>query len=103
MPGDRRDVEKFSTRSEALKVSGVKKVVEVERIYGRYHSAGVAVVADSYWAALQARQKLKVEWDTKGFETFNSADYENHLRDLVKEEGLISKNIGSVDGTEFKT
>ena len=88
--------------SEALKVSGVKKVVEVERIYGRYHSAGVAVVADSYWAALQARQKLKVEWDTKGFETFNSADYENHLRDLVKEEGLISKNIGSVDALNLK-
>ena len=25
------------------------------------------------------------------------SDYENHLRDLAKEEGLIDKNIGSVD------
>jgi len=81
----------------AQKIAGVQKVVEVERIYGRYHSVGVAVVADSYWAALKARQKLKIEWDTKGFETFNSADYENHLRDLAKEEGLINKNIGAVD------
>ena len=83
--------------SEALKVPGVEKVVEVERIMGRYHSVGVAVIANSYWTALQARKKLKIEWDTKGFETFNSSDYENHLRDLAKEDGLIDKNIGSVD------
>ena len=88
--------------SEALKISGVEKVVEVERIYGRYHSVGVAVVADSYWAVLKARQKLKIEWDTKGFETFNSADYENHLRDFAKEEGLLNKNIGSVDTLNLK-
>jgi len=88
--------------SEALKISGVEKVVEVERIYGRYHSVGVAVVGVSYWAVLKARQQLKIEWDTKGFETFNSADYENHLRALAKEEGLIDKNIGTADNLNLK-
>src|SRR4030095_13991842 len=88
---------KNSDASEALKIPGVEKVVEVERIFGRYHSVGLAVVANSYWAALQARKKLSIEWDTKGFETFNSADYESHLRELAKEDGLPAKNIGSVD------
>ena len=87
---------------EAMKLPGVEKVVEVERVFGRYHSVGVAVVANSYWTALQARQKLNIEWDTKGFETFNLSDYENHLRELAKEEGLIDKNIGSVDTLNLK-
>ncbi len=83
--------------SEALKMKGVVKVVEVERIMGVHHSVGVAVVADTYWHAMQARDKLKIDWDTKGYETFNSSDYENHLRALASEDGLIDKNIGSVD------
>ncbi|MEO8861552.1 MAG: molybdopterin cofactor-binding domain-containing protein [Ginsengibacter sp.] len=83
--------------TEALKVPGVEKVMEVEKIMGKYHSTGVAVIAQTYWAAMQGRKKLKIEWDNKGFETFNSADYENHLRELAKEEGIIDKNIGSVD------
>jgi isoquinoline 1-oxidoreductase subunit beta len=83
--------------SEALKMPGVKKVIEVERIMGIYHSTGVAVIATSYWSASQARKKLKIEWDNKGFETFNSSQYEDHLRKLGNEEGLIDKNIGSVE------
>ena len=83
--------------SEALKMPGVEKVVEVERIMGMYHSVGVAVIANSYWTATQARKKLKIEWDTKGYENFNTTDYENHLRELAKQDGMLDKNIGSVD------
>jgi len=83
--------------AEALAMPGVEKVVEVERVMGVYHSVGVAVIANSYWTAVQARKKLKIEWDTKGFEKFNSAEYENQLRTLASEEGLIDKNIGSFD------
>lgn len=88
--------------SEALQMPGVKKVVEVTRVFGRYTSTGVAVVADSYWNATQARKKLKIEWDNKGYETFNTSDYEKHLRDLEKEEGLKAKVIGDVDGLALK-
>jgi isoquinoline 1-oxidoreductase beta subunit len=83
--------------SDALKVPGVVKVVEAERIMGTYRSVGVAVIANSYWNALQGRKKLKIEWSTNGFETFNTTDYENHLRDLAKQDGIVDKNIGSVD------
>ena len=89
--------------AETMKMPGVKKVVETERIMGMHHSVGVAVIADSYWAATQARKKLKIEWDTRGHETFNSADYENHLREMAKEDGLIDKNIGSVDSVNISS
>jgi len=83
--------------TEAMKIPGVEKVVQVERIMGRYHSIGVAVIANSYWTAMKARRTLKIEWDNKGYETFNTEDYEKHLRELSKEEGVTDKTIGSVD------
>jgi isoquinoline 1-oxidoreductase beta subunit len=81
----------------AMKVPGVVKVVSAERVIGKYSSTGVAVIAKTYWAAVQGRKALKIDWDTKGFETFNSSDYENNLRALSKEEGILDKKKGSVD------
>ncbi|MHA8094389.1 molybdopterin cofactor-binding domain-containing protein [Aquirufa lenticrescens] len=81
----------------AMKVPGVVKVVSAERVIGKYSSTGVAVIAKTYWAALQGRKALKIDWDTKGFETFNSSDYENKLRSLSKEEGILDKQKGSID------
>lgn len=83
--------------SQALKVPGVVKVVDVERVVGRYTFKGVAVVATSYWTALKGKKALKIEWDTKGYETFNSADYADHLRALAKTDGLPDKTIGQAD------
>ena len=83
--------------SDALKVAGVEKVVDVERIVGNYRYVGVAVIANSYYNALQGRKKLKIEWDTKGFEKFNSSEYENHLRSLASQDGVLDKNIGSIE------
>jgi len=82
---------------EAMKVPGVVKVVEAERKVGKYSYVGVAVVANSLWAALKARKALKIDWNTNGFETFNSTDYEKKLRSLGNEEGVIDKKIGSVN------
>ncbi len=81
----------------AMKVPGVVKVVSAERVIGKYSSTGVAVIAKTYWAAVQGRKALKIDWDTKGFETFNSSDYENKLRALSKEEGILDKQKGSID------
>jgi isoquinoline 1-oxidoreductase beta subunit len=52
--------------------------------------------------ATQARKKLKIEWDTKGYENFSTTDYENHLRELAKQDGMVDKNIGAVDALIFK-
>jgi len=81
---------------EAMKVPGVVKVVKAERKIGKYSYVGVAVVANNFWAALKARKALKIDWDTNGFETFNSTDYEKKLRSLGNEDGVLDKQIGSV-------
>lgn len=86
---------------ESLKVPGVYKVISVERIVGKYHYTGVAIIADSYWNALQGRKKLKIEWDTKGYETFNSMEYEAELRKLAIQKGITDKNIGSVETVQI--
>jgi isoquinoline 1-oxidoreductase beta subunit len=83
--------------SAALQMPGVIKVVEAERVVGRYTYKGVAAIASSYWAALQARKAIKIEWDTNGYETFHSATYEKELRSLAQKEGVTDKVVGTPD------
>src|SRR5258708_5377440 len=83
--------------SATLKVKGVLRTVKAERVLGKNRYQGVAVIADNYWAALKGRKALKVEWDYQGYDSFNTKDYEQHLRDLAKPDGLIAHNIGDFD------
>ncbi|GAB3689601.1 xanthine dehydrogenase family protein molybdopterin-binding subunit [Spirosoma flavus] len=85
--------------TKALKVKGVQKVVKVERIVGKNHYEGVAVIADNYWAANKGRKALTVKWDHQQHDTFNSAEYEKQLRELAKNEGVVGHNAGDFDKT----
>ncbi|MGA9650245.1 molybdopterin cofactor-binding domain-containing protein [Pedobacter sp.] len=87
--------------TEVLKIPGIKKVDRVERIVGIYKYTGIAIIGNSYWTVSQARKKLKVEWDNNSHDTFNTVDYENHLRKLASEPGVTDKNIGNVDSVKI--
>jgi len=84
--------------SAALKVPGVKKVITIKMaVFGTYRD-GVAVVADSTWAAMQGRKALKVEWDDSGFEHMETADIYKQQEDLLKsKEGISVKKQGDPD------
>ena len=84
-------------KSATMKVAGVEQVVEVERVFGNYKTTGVAVIAKNYWAAVKGRKALKVNWDYQGYETFNSAEFSQYLRDLSKKEGVLDKSVGDFD------
>jgi len=84
-----------------MKIAGIKKVGPIERIVGKYKYTGIAIIGNSYWTVSQARKKLKVVWENNGHETFNTVDYENHLRKLAAEPGITGKNIGSVETVQI--
>ena len=83
--------------SATLKVPGVLKTVKAQRVLGKNHYEGVAVIASNYWAALKGRKALKVQWDYQGFDQFNTKDYEQHLRELAKTDGLVAHDSGDFD------
>lgn len=59
--------------------------------------SGVAIVADSTWAALSARRQLRVEWDTAGDESESSANYLAQARKLSQTQGRHLRNDGNVE------
>jgi CO/xanthine dehydrogenase Mo-binding subunit len=90
--------------TRALKVPGVKHVVEVApKKKGApategYH-AGVAVVATDTWAAMQGRQALTIEWDLGAHAVENSTAYSAFMRRAVAKTGdEVVNRIGDPDG-----
>ena len=68
--------------SEALKVPGVLRVVELPGFTGApmfKPLGGVAVVATNTWAAMQGRKALKITWDDGPHASYNSATYRTEL------------------------
>jgi len=72
--------------SDAKAMKGVKSVFQVPLDRG---AQGVAVVADGYWNAKQARSALKVEWDGAGVERPDSAQLFAQYRALAKTAGKV--------------
>lgn len=85
--------------SAALQVPGVKKVFPVQMMVFNTTRDGVAVVADSTWAAIRGKKALKVQWDDSGFEHVNSEDIFQKQQELVtSQEGFTFKKQGDPDG-----
>ena len=72
----------------ALAVDGVTDVVETPR--------GVAVVAESFWAAKSGRDALTVEWDESEAETRGSAEIMAQYKELATQPGDVARQDGDV-------
>ncbi len=86
--------------TETLKVPGVVKVVVIDPtpIPSEFMPlAGVGVVATNTWAAIQGREKLKVEWNDGPNASYDSATYKTELEGLARKPGLVVRNQGDVD------
>lgn len=89
----------MSYDEEAAKaVPGVKYVVKAERPVFSYRFEGVAVVADSYYAAFQGRKALRVQWDLSGYEDIDTRKIDENLRQLQEEEGFEHESRGDFAG-----
>lgn len=83
--------------TSAKKVPGVKHVFVVKVNVFSATREGVAVVADTYWNALQGRKALKVEWDDSGFEHHSTEQlYAKMNEALAKGEGISNRTKGDV-------
>ena len=86
--------------SRALQVPGVVKVVEMPAPKAPYMFqpwGGVAVVADTTWAALQGRAALDVTWDDGPNASYDSVAYREQLLASVRAPGTAVRDLGDVD------
>ena len=81
----------------AKKVPGVKYVLASERYAHRNLLHGVAVLADNYYAALQGRKALKIDWDYGKYADADSKKLYEGFHELAKTEGKIAKQQGDFD------
>ncbi|MDJ1495384.1 xanthine dehydrogenase family protein molybdopterin-binding subunit [Cytophagaceae bacterium DM2B3-1] len=80
--------------TETKKIAGVKQVIQAERKLNNHKLYGIAVLADNYWAALQGKKALKVEWNTKDVDKVNTDQQYTQLRELTKTEGVTARKEG---------
>ena len=92
--------------SEALKVKGVSKTVQIEGFKGSNYFfnplGGVAVIADNTWAAFQGRKKLKIDWDLGPHATYDSVTYKKELQETARKPGRVERQTGDVDAAFAK-
>lgn len=71
---------------KALGMPGVKGVFQVP--------SGVAVAADTFWAANLAKRALECEWDEGPLGKLSSVEMREEYRNLARTQGMIAKKQG---------
>ena len=85
---------------ETRQVRGVQQTVVIDAAkppYGFQALGGVAVIADNTWAAMQGRQKLKVEWDPGAHASFDSEAYKQSLLETTRQPQKVVRHVGNVE------
>ncbi|MEM7253055.1 MAG: molybdopterin cofactor-binding domain-containing protein [Pseudomonadota bacterium] len=85
--------------SEALKVQGVEKVLEIPALPddkpAEFHAlGGVAVIGTNTWSVLEGRRKLKIEWDMGPNVSHDTASYNEKLSASAKKGGVVIRKRG---------
>jgi isoquinoline 1-oxidoreductase beta subunit len=88
--------------TEALKIQGVEKVVEIPALADDKPAefralGGVAVIGTNTWSVLQGRDKLGIEWDDGPNVAHDSSTYDDKLRESARKGGQVIRTRGDVD------
>ena len=86
--------------TEAMKVPGVEKVMEVKGWTwpAKFQPlGGVAVIARNTGAAIKGRDKLKIVWDDGEHASYNSDSYREALKATAAKPGEVARNEGDID------
>ncbi len=71
---------------DARSIPGVRDVFEIPLVKG----SGVAIVADKFWTAKQARDRLKLDWDLSGIEHPDSSQLWIKYKELARTPGNVA-------------
>jgi isoquinoline 1-oxidoreductase subunit beta len=91
--------------SEALKVPGVERVLQIESSPAPpmfNPVGGVAVLARNTYAAIQGRQALKITWDDGPNGSYDSTTYRASLEESARKPGKVVRNEGDFDAAVAK-
>jgi isoquinoline 1-oxidoreductase beta subunit len=83
--------------TKARKIPGVVDIVEIPRFQGAplfQPLGGVAVCANSTWAAWQGRDALKIEWDHGSNVSYDTDEFAKKLADVAGKPGKAVRNQG---------
>ncbi|WP_027531719.1 molybdopterin cofactor-binding domain-containing protein [Bradyrhizobium sp. WSM3983] len=86
--------------TDAMKVSGVEKVMEVQGWPwpSKFQPlGGVAVIARNTGAAIKGRDALKITWDDGTNAKYDSVAYRAELEEAARKPGLVVRKEGDVD------
>lgn len=89
----------------AQAVPGVKKVVALPEPKGAVNFqpwGGLAVIADSTWAAMKGRAALSITWDDGPNAIYDSATYKEQLLASARAPGTPLRSVGDVDAAFSK-
>jgi isoquinoline 1-oxidoreductase beta subunit len=75
---------------DARSLEGVREIFEIPLVRG----SGVAVVADKFWTAKQARDRLKIDWDISTVESPDSAKLFAMYKDQARTPGNVAVSRG---------
>ena len=82
---------------EARAIDGVRDVFQIPLNLG---GTGVAVVADKFWPAKQARDLLKIEWDLSSVQLADSSELFARYRQLAATTGNVAVTRGDEKALE---
>lgn len=84
--------------TKARQVAGVRDIVEIKGLDNpTFLMPGVAVVADSTWAAFKGREALVVQWDEGPYATESNAALTEQFQKLLAAPPATLHNSGRVD------
>jgi len=84
---------------DARALKGVRDVFEIPLAKG----SGVAVVADRFWTAKQARDRLQIDWDLTGVEQPDTAQLRSKYQELARTPGNVAITRGDEKALERST
>ena len=86
--------------ADAKKIPGVRQIVELPAPTPPADAkplGGVAVLADTTWAAMRGRAALAITWDKGPNGDYDSVEYEKRLLIAVRQPGAVARTTGNAE------